>query len=315
MYAEKTGPTTSTYGPRWTELGNRGGKTQAITAGINPSISDNVNHTYMTVRQTSGDQWDVLYDFNLVGSTTDQLKIPRGNSNRIDIGLEVMGPQHSTVPEIANRMQYMAENKTWYRASVADTAQVTSLGICGQPFPSTPGAVYTALYCFNAKLTDAANFTQWTVGKPGPASVRAAMPPTSTGKLNGVDQKALSRCMAADPDTCLTSVPGLAACVQTVKICNAAALQDTARSSERKQRRVPEAALRTRAAALFSVPRDTLRITSGTPALSTNGAVSPSTQSPAAVDPAVITVESSALTTGLEQRGLTFHGFRASYSA
>lgn len=225
LYAEKTGPTTSAYGPRWTELGNSGGKTKAITAGINPSVPDNMNHTYMAVRQASGDQWDVLYDFNWVGSTSDQLKVPRGNSNRIDIGLEVRGPQSVSIPEIANRVQFLDENKAWSRAATADTAQVATLGICGQSkgIPNDPTAVYAPPYCFNTKLTDTTQFSQWTVSKPGPAQPRPApVPPQRTGMFNGVDQKALSQCLASDPDTCLTAVPGLASCVQTAKVCNTA---------------------------------------------------------------------------------------------
>ncbi|MEU3725868.1 hypothetical protein AB0E73_24545, partial [Streptomyces sp. NPDC031705] len=176
LYAEKTGPSSSTYGPRWTEVGNSGGKTHAITQGIDPDKPNNVNHTYMTIRQASGDQWDVLYDFNWVGSTTDQLKVPRGNPNRIDIGLEVMGPQYVTVPEIANRVQYMAENKTWSRSATADTAQAVTLGVCGQKSPWDPNFTYAPPNCFNAKLTDSAKFTQWAVSKPGPAGSSLAAP-------------------------------------------------------------------------------------------------------------------------------------------
>ncbi|MEU2389624.1 hypothetical protein [Streptomyces sp. NPDC007369] len=320
LYAEKTGPTTSTYGPRWMELGNSGGKTKAITAGINPAVADSMNHTYMTIRQASGDQWDVLYDFNWVGSTTDQLKVPRGNSNRIDIGLEVMGPQHVTVPEIANRVQFMAENKAWSRASIADTAQVTTLGICGQSkgLPSDPTAVYTAPYCFNAKLTDATKFTQWTVSKPGTTTSQASpLPPQSTGTFNGVDQKALSRCLATDPDACLTSVPGLSACVQTAKVCNAAALHSVPRSSARGADSAPGevADIGARAAASFGVAQNTVRVTTGTRAPGATATFGLSSQSPAAADTAVVTVESSAPNHGLEQRGLTFEGFRATYSA
>ncbi|MFD6879819.1 MULTISPECIES: hypothetical protein [unclassified Streptomyces] len=318
LYAEKTGATSSTYGPRWTELGNSGGKTKAITAGVNPTVADNTNHTYMAVRQASGDQWDVLYDFNFVGSTTDQLKVPRGNSNRIDIGLEVMGPQYVTIPEVANRVQFMAENKAWSRAAAADTAQVTTRGICGQSkgLPSDPTAVYAAPYCFNAKLTDATTFTQWIVSKPGPTTARPApLPVPAAGKFNGVDQKALSRCLATDPDSCLASVPGLASCVQTAKLCNAAALEQ-APSSERAGTPAGKPAdFQARAAAAFGVPRETLRFSAGSPPPAAGKAVDRGNRTSAAADAEVVTVESSAPNHGLEHRGLTFQGFRATYSA
>lgn len=319
LYAEKTGATTSGYGPRWTELGNSGGKTKAITAGINPAVPDNMNHTYMAVRQASGDQWDVLYDFNWVGSTTDQLKVPRGNSNRIDIGLEIRSPQHVAIPEIANRVQYMSENKAWSRAASADTAQVATLGICGQPqgLPGNPTAVYTAPYCFNTKLTDSTTFTEWTVSKPGPTQTRPApVPPESTGTFNGVDQKALSRCLATDPETCLTTVPGLAACVQTAKVCNAAVPQSTRRSSARADKSATAPGdIGARAAASFGVARETLHVTTSILPPQAGGASRPSMQGSAIADSAVVTVESPAPNHGLEQRGLTFQGFRATYSA
>lgn len=316
LYAEKTGATTRSYGPRWTELGNSGGKTKAITAGVNPTATDNANHTYMTVRQASGAQWDVLYDFNWVGSTTDQLKVPRGNSNRIDIGLEVRGPQYVTVPLISSRVQFMAENKTWYRAATADTAQVTTLGICGKSrdIPSDPTAVYTAPYCFKAKLTDGTKFTQWSASKPGPTTLATLLPAPvpSTGTLNGVDQEALSQCIANAPDSCLTSVPGLSACVQTAKVCNAAALQPSPETAPLASS-VPVSVddIGVRAAASFGVAKDTLRVTTATTLPAPAGTAELALQLAAAV----VTVESSASTRGLEQRGLTFSGFRATYSA
>ncbi|MFE9469302.1 hypothetical protein ACFYNW_37925 [Streptomyces virginiae] len=319
LYAEKTGAASSSYGPRWTELGNSGGKTKAITAGINPSVPDSMNHTYMTIRQASGDQWDVLYDFNLVGSTSDQLKVPRGNPNRIDIGLEVMGPQYVSIPEIANRVQFMSENKTWSRSTTDNTAQVTTLGICGQPMgiPGNPTAVYAAPYCFNAKLTDSTKFAQWAVSKPGPSTVRpASTPSASKGTFNGVDQQALSACLATAPDSCLTSVPGLATCVQTAKICNSTALQSSPSLASRADREaaVTLSDIRSTAAASFGVPQKSLRITSAE-AASINLGPELRAQSSVVGHSSVVQVESAMPTHGLEQRGLTFDGFRATYSA
>ncbi|MDX3804126.1 hypothetical protein [Streptomyces sp. AK04-3B] len=324
LYAEKTGASTSTYGPRWTELGDSGGRTEAITAGTNPSKPDGTNHTYMVLRQDNTDQWDVLYDFNWVGTTTDQLAVPRGNANRIDIGLEVMGPQYLTVPQIANRVQYLAENKTWYRAATANTAQVASLGLCGQ------GS--TAPYCFNMQLTDNTTFTQLAVAKPGPTTLQSAdgtagleqlvpngqssagtTPSVPRGTYNGVDQTALAACMAQDPDSCLTAVPGLAQCVQTVQKCNATALAtkdtDEARTSASNVSGASRGQILERAAASFGVPAQALDITSAestATALSASGSASTD---------AVWTVESSSSTHGLEQRDRLFHGFRATYSA
>ncbi|MEU9381350.1 hypothetical protein AB0D38_10265 [Streptomyces sp. NPDC048279] len=158
LYAEKTGKTTMKYGPRWTELGKDGGRTKAITAGVNPSKPDKRNHTYMLVRQDTGNQWDVLYDFNTVGSTTDQLKVIGGATNRVDVGLEVTGPQYTNVPDIANRMQFMDGNQSWHQVATNNVAKVLSLPTCS--------STNKPPYCFTSKLTDNTDFTQWTVSKP-----------------------------------------------------------------------------------------------------------------------------------------------------
>ncbi|MEU6384436.1 hypothetical protein ABZ847_12775 [Streptomyces bauhiniae] len=323
LYAEKTSASTSTYGPRWTELGDNGGRTKAITVGTNPSKPDGTNHTYMVLRQDNTDQWDVLYDFNWVGTTTDQLAVPRGNPNRIDIGLEVMGPQYLTVPQIADRVQYMAENKAWYRADTANTAQVASLGLCGK------GS--SAPYCFDMKLTDNTTFTQLAVAKPGPTTLQrpddstvqrsanrlpssaGAVTPVQQRTYNGVDQTALTACLAQDPDHCLSAVPGLARCVQTVQRCNASALsteqEGKAGTSAFNRSVASREWIRERAAASFGVNAQALAITSASGAASARSAFAASGTDD------VWLVESASPTRGLEQRGRWFHGFRAAYSA
>ncbi|MFD3940619.1 hypothetical protein ACFWSF_38140 [Streptomyces sp. NPDC058611] len=109
-------PGSARYRPQWTQQSPRGGATHVITQGRNPSVADNANHTYMVLMQPTGGEWDVLYDFNLVG-TTERLGVsPQSASSRIDIGLGVRGPEHVTVPNIANRMQYIPlTTGTWKR--------------------------------------------------------------------------------------------------------------------------------------------------------------------------------------------------------
>lgn len=301
LYAEKTSATTSTYGPRWTELGDNGGKTKAINQGVGGNTPDRTNHTYMLLRQDTGDQWDVLYDFNHVGTTTDQLPVPRGSANRIDIGLEVMGPQHVNVPPITSRVQYMTENKTWYRADTEDVAQVSSLGTCGQ-------GSYTAPYCFTTQLTGGTKFEQWRAGKPGPSGTAQATNRTVpaaaqnlTGEqpdvVNGVNQAQLAKCMATAPERCLETVPGLAACIRTAKVCNTAALPGKSVANQSPPRfETSPADLRSRAAATFDVPARTVKVTA------------------AAHTTARWEVSSTAPTPGLDPRGRTFDGFEAAYS-
>ncbi|MEU3963240.1 hypothetical protein AB0F42_26095 [Streptomyces buecherae] len=315
LYADKTGKGKQTYGPRWSELSlTGGGTTKAITTGVNPTKADNRNHTYMAVRQSKGDQWDVLYDFNRVGTTKKQLKVPRGNPNRIDIGLEVMGPQYVDVPNIGNRMQFMREDKVWQRAASADTAKVNTLGGCG--------AKVKPPYCFNAKLTGGESFTQWSVSKPRKAPKVAESIPVHAERnpaiapedahdvFNGVDQQALEQCMKKDPDNCLTTVPGLAECVQSVGVCNAGGLLETLAFPSTKKATVSESDVRARAVADFDVRTEKLNVS-----LATEHHLNTPSLPGAEAGSAAWTVSSSAPTPGLGDAGRSYQGFRAVYAA
>ncbi|MFG2310079.1 hypothetical protein ACGFS9_15605 [Streptomyces sp. NPDC048566] len=126
----------------------------------------------MTVRQASGDQWDVLYDFNKVGSTTKQLNVIGGNTSRIDIGLEVTGPKYVDVPSFANRLQFMTGNKVWQQVATANVAKSVTLPACSTSHkPPT---------CFTTKLTDNSKFTQWSVSKPRRQAAAGSSPTTLT---------------------------------------------------------------------------------------------------------------------------------------
>ncbi|MEV5842770.1 hypothetical protein AB0M32_12450 [Streptomyces sp. NPDC051985] len=315
LYAEKTGKTTMKYGPRWTELGKNGGHTKAITAGVNPTKQDKRNHTYMLVRQATGNQWDVLYDFNTVGSTTDQLKVIGGATNRVDVGLEVTGPQYTNVPSIANRMQFMDGNKSWHQVATKNVAKVLSLPACS--------STNKPPYCFTSKLTDTTTFTQWSASKPrkptpSVAVTRASAVPSSWASLrqaegipavlNGVDQNALSSCLDRDPDSCLQTVPGLAECVRTAHVCNAVALEAKPQAmASRAAGDAPSAAsLRERAAHSFAVdPRHVDLARSSAAGEQSVGAKSEPTW----------TVSSQQMTPGLEHDHRRYRGFTAVYSA
>ncbi|WP_306965090.1 hypothetical protein [Streptomyces afghaniensis] len=319
LYAEKTGKTTHTYGPRWSELTTSGGRTAAIRAGVNPTKPDKRNHTYMTVRQDSGNQWDVLYDFNKVGATTKQLKVVGGSTNRVDVGLEVTGPQYTNVPSIANRMQFMTGNKAWQQVVTGNVAKSVTLPACSTS--------HKPPNCFTTKLTDSSKFTQWTVSKPrrqaaavaslatvpatpthGPDTAVATLPAT----FNGVDQQALQACLENDPDSCLATVPGLSECVVTVRVCNAAVLpsgepsEDAATGAD-----VSAADIRAQAAAAFDVPNDALAIQ---PPTSPAALKAHPQEADDSVD-AAWTVSSTSSTPGLQHTDRRFDGFTARYSA
>lgn len=308
LYAQKTGRTTNSYGPRWTELTNSGGRTKAITAGVDPNKPNKRNHTYMTVRQDQGNQWDVLYDFNKVGSTTSQLKVLGGATNRIDVGLEVTGPQYIDVPPISNRMQYMTGNKVWERVATRNVAKSVTLPGCGSS--SRPPN------CFTTRLTDGTSFTQWTVSKPRQHAVAPVAPAVADTSLpatfNGVDQQALQSCMDNDPDTCLTSVPGLSECVTTARICNAAALQDNSTADDTMTNAdVTAADIRDQAATAFDVPASDLTV--APPVLPAGPKLSRSETSGSSDGAWAVTSTHS--TPGLQQTDQRFDGFTARYSA
>lgn len=319
LYAEKTGKTTHTYGPRWSELTTSGGRTTAIKAGVNPTKPDKRNHTYMTVRQDSGNQWDVLYDFNKVGSTTKQLKVLGGNTNRIDVGLEVMGPKYINVPSIANRMQFMTGNKVWQQVATPNVAKSVTLPVCS--------TTHKPPNCFTTKLTDNSKFTQWTVSKPRRQAAATASPAAATAApthsrdaaaaglpatFNGVDQQALQACLENDPDSCLASVPGLSECVVTVRVCNAAAVPSGGPSEEAAAADISASDIRARAAAAFGVPSDALAVKPPTSpsALKAHPHAADSSSGAAAW-----TVTSTSSTPGLQRTDRRFDGFTARYSA
>jgi hypothetical protein len=319
LYAEKTGKTTHTYGPRWSELTTSGGRTTAIKAGVNPNKPDKRNHTYMTVRQDSGNQWDVLYDFNKVGSTTKQLKVLGGNTNRIDIGLEVMGPKYINVPSIANRMQFMTGNKVWQQVATGNVAKSVTLPVCSSS--------HKPPNCFTTKLTDSSKFTQWSVSKPrretsavsAPAALQSAPPRSADAApaglpstFNGVDQQALQSCLENDPDNCLATVPGLSECVVTVRSCNAAALSAGGPPEETTPGTgVTAADIRAQASAAFDVPSDTVAVEP--PA--GPGALKAQPPHAASSSDAAWTVSSTSPTPGLQHTDRRYEGFTARYSA
>jgi hypothetical protein len=320
LYAEKTGKTTHTYGPRWSELTTSGGRTTAIKAGVNPTKPDKRNHTYMTVRQDSGNQWDVLYDFNKVGSTTKQLKVIGGNTNRIDVGLEVTGPKYINVPSIANRMQFMTGNKVWQQVATANVAKSVTLPAC-----STSHAPPN---CFTTKLADNSKFTQWTISKPRRQAAAAASPaaaptaPTHSrdavaaglpATFNGVDQQALQACLENDPDSCLATVPGLSECVVTTRVCNAAALPaDGTSGDDAAGADVSASDIRARAAAAFDVPGDAVAVE---PPASPAAPKALAHAADSSRGNAAWTVTSTSSTPGLQRTDRRFDGFTARYSA
>ncbi|MFF0416412.1 hypothetical protein ACFYUY_39025 [Kitasatospora sp. NPDC004745] len=332
LYAEKTGAQSASYAPHWEEvLSQGGGRETAINVGVGSNLADGRNHSYLLQRQDSGDQWEVFYDFNSVGTTTGQTAVSRASEgNRIDVGLEVNHPEHVDVPVFEDRPQWMDENKIWGRFAPANTATQLGLGKCGEASPS--GTPYAAPYCFTAQqrsntqpLPSPAGTVSWSVGKPlatpTPVAPATAPSPVAPGLdrptvFNGVDQDALHTCLQNTPDACVTTVPGLADCLHTAKQCNA---DQPTTIPRRKGDGVPPTQtvdvsvddLKLRTAGEFGVPVDSVRVSAGTVADDSSGRRAAARWE---ADTPVWVVTSDAPTRGRQKAGSQGEGLAVAYT-
>lgn len=331
LYAQKTGPNTATYAPHWEELTGQGGRETAVNTGSGPGTADGKNHSYLLQRQPNGDQWEVFYDFNSVGTTTGQKPVPRGDQNRIDVGLEVNHPEHVNVPLFDDRPQYLSENKVWSRLLPDRTASQLGLGTCGEKDPFT-NTVNTPPYCFDATQTletpkpaTPPGIASWRVGKPLVATTPA--PPAHSSAFSapgaddrpaiyhGVDQQLLHACLQNSPGSCLSQVPGLAECLRTFKQCNEADVAPRRDRSLASRNRETTGAvvdgLLTRTAREFGVPRESLKVAAATVADDHSGRTQASGW-PA--DTALWTITSQATTRGRTGTGPAVMGLSVSYT-
>jgi hypothetical protein len=225
----------TTYSAYWQESGVSNGwpvaEYHAIDT-VDSTLPDGTMHTWMSLG-SSDDQWDMFYDFNPVGTT----RLATGSYARdLEYGL-----LHSSAANTAldtafeDRVQIFGSAGLWRRPRLTEVAALPA-NICGQPDPQTltfkePNS---PPHCFTTSLVTrppssgsaTAEVDRFVVGKPGadsPALTRSVSPAPAlpaSGVHNGVDQRALAACLAADATRCLATVPGLAECVQARKVCN-----------------------------------------------------------------------------------------------
>jgi hypothetical protein len=145
-----------------------------------------------------------------------------------------------------NRLQTLDGNSLWRRPYLGEVAGFGG-NVCGLPDPLALqiGQTNTPPYCFTTSIVPRTTVTpadldQLTVGKPAVGSLAAAAAGTQTPAAasapqtyNGVDQRALAACLAADPSSCLTTVPGLAQCLAAHQSCNAVTRQSVSPSGRR----------------------------------------------------------------------------------
>ncbi|MEV4709632.1 ricin-type beta-trefoil lectin domain protein [Actinoplanes sp. NPDC049316] len=231
---------TTAHGAYWLEDGIAGGQSlEEFHAIARPdsTLADGSTHTWLSQGNGAG-QWDVYYDFSLVGTT----RLAAGNRTRyLEQGLLGQYAEYTTLSEgFQNRLQTLDGNNVWHRPYLGEVAGFGG-NVCGLPDPLALelGQPNTPPYCFTTSVqprttVSPAEVDNVVLGKPAAGSVAAAptgspspaaSSPPVPRTFNGVDQRALAKCLAADPNTCLSTVPGLAQCLAAHHSCNARAEQ------------------------------------------------------------------------------------------
>jgi hypothetical protein len=240
---------TTAHGAYWLEDGLVNGQSvEEFHAIARPdsTLADGSTHTWLA-EGNAGGQWDIYYDFALVGTT----RLTTGSRTEyLEQGLLYQyGEYTKLTTAFQNRLQTLDGNSLWRRPYLGE---VSGLGgnICGLPDPLTLeiGQTNAPPNCFTSTVAPRTTVTppdvdNVSLGKPAVGSIAAApaIPQTTAAPspktpwtFHGVDQQALATCLAGDPATCLTTVPGLAACLAAHQSCNATP-QQPATSSRRNE--------------------------------------------------------------------------------
>jgi len=242
---------TVAYNLYWSEYNSDRLDYHVVPDSFVPGSSDpsGIDHSYLMVPAGAGDQWDLLYDYNPVTTTTLQAA---GDVRSIRTGLAIRYLRSTTVgTPFENRIQ-LATGTSGIRRPYLREADTGEPKTCDAP-PTwddfgygahAPGGVdigNRSPWCFTAAVgvqgsgsAGSAEVDFLRVGKPGAAATASTTIPGGvqpSGMVNGVDQRALAVCLRTNPNACLTTVPGLAACVAAHRSCNQAAAPRVAPSS------------------------------------------------------------------------------------
>ncbi|MGK5674694.1 hypothetical protein ACSNOB_17870 [Micromonospora sp. URMC 106] len=195
-------------------------------------------YTYMIV-PGEGSQSALYFDFNPVGNTTkaESARIRESSGGLFAETIEAAAFAGS----FEHRVQLLDGNDVWRRPWVSETSTRETYP-CDAPrnAPAT-GGPNTAPRCLNASTVTKSGSTPiavdyFKISKPAVAPLQSApFVSSATGgdySYNGVNQRALADCMAADPGRCMDDVPGLAECVKAHKSCNMNARWSAAQRSD-----------------------------------------------------------------------------------
>jgi hypothetical protein len=229
-YDNATGATA--YRAYWSETGIVAGdlyhRVSSLANVPGGGQANGANRTFIAIPKPDGNQWDIWYEYNVVGNTT----VAEGRRiGPIDTGVMGQYHEHTSLPNaFQNRVQIMDGNNIWRRPRLSETA-TSEPNTCGAPptpiswgKPNTPPWCYVPTVRTRTVTGMPVEIDSFEVAKPGtvaPSGVPGAPAATDVrGVHNGVDQRALAECLATDAGNCLQTVPGLAACVAKHDTCN-----------------------------------------------------------------------------------------------
>ena len=139
--------TTTEYRPYWIDYTNHG---SFNFIGSFPNTSDGENHSFMVLPHCNGcTTWDVLYDFNPVGTTGAQ---PENSSFHITTGWDIVGiPGYSGFNLTQNRIQYLDGNTVFNQFDPSWISTLSPDGDC------STGADPALCFHFGTNISTATN--------------------------------------------------------------------------------------------------------------------------------------------------------------
>ncbi|WP_080694162.1 RICIN domain-containing protein [Salinispora tropica] len=217
------------YFPYWVEWGQETEEYHGISGTPNGGDADGRLHHYLILANNDQTEWDVLYDYNVVGTT----RLQEGARFRSAYAItSVVYPNVVTTAEpFENRLQLWDANGVWRRPYLSETSR-SEPKTC-HALPTDEDGLWNEFnlppWCMTTELGTVAGASgtevqYLRVGKPNSVFIARAAPEAGSGStaavVNGVDQSELRACLNAQTDPCLDTVLGLRECVAARKVCN-----------------------------------------------------------------------------------------------
>ncbi|MDM4723161.1 RICIN domain-containing protein [Micromonospora sp. WMMA1363] len=224
-YDDLTASTTHTA--YWVESSDKSYEWHSLATEPGGDAANGMTHTYMTLANDEG-QWDIFFDFNVVGTTT---AAEGGRANYIENGIySYFDGQIVLATGFQNRPQIMTTNEVFRRIYVGESGIFANAACHAPPNDPSYGGIAEPPECYQHTLAtrqgnNVLEVDHFTIEKPQGTTLALPDPaPRQVGEgfVNGVDQAALADCLQSQAAgaSCLRTVPGLAECVAARAICN-----------------------------------------------------------------------------------------------